>query len=141
MDKKNGKQKRIEVMSNSSRRSGKVYQRESPKMRRQRQEGFFDKSFDYRNYIYSPEGYEGIMLAFYLMTLPYLLGLVCLFLFVADASYEYFLQFELASFFIIWAIGYEVSAGLMLAGLSLGWLKFRSNRSKWEEANKKSNRH
>lgn len=108
-----------------------------------RKENFFDKSFDYRDYIFSPDGYEGIMLAFYCISIPYLVGIFFLFLFAAGASYDYFLQFELSSFFIIWAIGYEVSGGLIIAAILIAWLNHyiarRNAKIKGKNTNK-SNR-
>ena len=101
------------------------------------EDDFFQKSLDYRDFVFSPEGYEGIVLALYIGTIPYLMGLLFLFLFVAEASYEYFLQFNLASFFVIWAIGYEVCAALILIGIFLVWLKHINSRINREQARNK----
>lgn len=122
----------------NARENAKTYQQENLKTRRQMEEGFFQKSHDYRDFVLSPEGYEGIVVALYILTIPYLTGLLFLFLLVAKASYEYFLQFNLASFFVIWAIGYEVCAALILIGIFLAWLKYISNRWSKEQARKKA---
>ncbi|MFA5216619.1 MAG: hypothetical protein WC407_11455 [Sulfuricurvum sp.] len=132
---------RSSLINNDSRESAQNYQRENLKSRRKQEDDFFNQSFDYRDYVISPQGYEGVALSIYIITLPYLLGLMFLFLFVAKASYEYFLQFDLASFFIIWAIGYEACAVLILAIIFLIWLKSISNRWNGEKARKPPTNH
>ncbi|MDD5160903.1 MAG: hypothetical protein PHI47_12690 [Sulfuricurvum sp.] len=133
------KEKRVQsaLISDSARDSAKTYQRENLKVRRQIESDFFKKSLDYRDFVFSPEGYEGIVLALYLITIPYLAGLTFLYLFVAEASYEYFLQFNLTSFAVIWAIGYEVCAVSILVGIFLAWLKHINSRWSNEQARKK----
>ena len=132
-------EKRIKsaLISDTARDSAKDYQRENLKARRQIEEDFFQKSLDYRDFVFSPEGYEGIVLSLYILVIPYLAGLMFLFLFVAEANYEYFLQFNLASFFIIWAIGYEVCAALILIGIFIAWHKHINNRWNQEQSRKK----
>jgi cytochrome c oxidase subunit IV len=137
MDKNIEKRFQSTLISNSARDSAKVYQRENLKARRQIEEDFFNQSLDYRNLVFAPEGYEGIMLSLYILIIPYLAGLLFLFLFVAEANYEFFLQFDLASFFVIWAIGYEVSAVSILVGIFIAWLKYIRTRWNKEQLRKK----
>ncbi|MDD2265781.1 hypothetical protein [Sulfuricurvum sp.] len=137
MDKKNDKWTQSSLISDSARDSAKTYQRENLKTRRNIEEDFFKKSLDYRDFVFSPEGYEGIVLTLYIIIIPYLAGLSFLYLFVAEASFEYFLQFNLTSFAVIWAIGYEVCAVSILVFIFLAWLKHLSNRMSKEQARKK----
>ncbi len=137
MDSKKEKQIRSSLISDSARDSAREYQHHNLQTRRKMEDDFFQKSLDYRDFVFSPEGYEGIVLALYILIIPYLMGLLFLFLFVAEANYEYFLQFNLASFFVIWAIGYEVCAGLILIGIFLSWLNHINGRWKKEQARKK----
>jgi len=58
-------------------------------------------------------------------------------LFVARASYEYFLEFNLASYFMIWAIGYEVSAVLLFIIIVFAWLNHYNNRYNKEKLRQK----
>ncbi len=134
MDNKN--QIRSSLISDSVRDSAREYQHNNLQTRRKLEDDFFQKSLDYRDFVFSPEGYEGIVLALYIATIPYLMGLLFLFLFVAEANYEYFLQFNLASFFVIWAIGYEVCAALILMGIFLSWLNHINGRWKKEQSRK-----
>jgi cellulose synthase/poly-beta-1,6-N-acetylglucosamine synthase-like glycosyltransferase len=137
MDKNTEKRMNSALISDSARDSAKVYQRENLQTRRKMEDDFFNKSLDYRDFVFSPEGYEGIVLSLYIMIIPYLAGLSFLFLFVAEASYEYFLQFNLTSFFVIWAIGYEVCAATILLSIFLIWLNQIKNRVNKEQARKK----
>lgn len=137
MDKNKEHRVQSALISDSARNSAREYQNQNLKARRQREDDFFQKSLDYRDFVFSPEGYEGVVLALYILGIPYLMGLIFLFLFVAEASYEYFLQFELASFFVIWAIGYEVCGALILIGIFLIWLKHINSRWSREQARNK----
>lgn len=96
------------------------YQEKSKKVHREK-EAFLHREFDYRDYIFAPEGYEGIMLFLYIMIIPYLVSLAFLFLFIAKSSYQYFLEFNLASYFVIWAIGYEICAVFALIIFFYSW--------------------
>lgn len=103
-----------------TRDSVQEYQEKNKKVRREK-EAFLHREFDYRDYIFAPEGYEGIMLFFYIMTIPYLVALSFLFVFIAKSSYQLFLEFNLASFLVIWAIGYEICAVLAIIIFFYSW--------------------
>lgn len=117
--------------------SAREYQRENRKIRRQRAEDFLNQSFDYRDYVISPEGYEGAALVFYISTVPYVAGLLFIYLFIARAQAEYFIGLDLASFFVIWAMGYEVCAAAALSAIFIGWLKYLTGRTDEEPKRKK----
>ena len=109
-----------------TRDSVQEYQEKNKKVRREK-EAFLQREFDYRDYIFAPEGYEGIMLFFYIMTIPYLVALSFLFLFIAKSSYQLFLEFNLASFLVIWAIGYEICAVLAIIIFFYSWFSSDSS--------------
>ena len=125
-------------MSNDFRNTGKQFSRESIQRHKANEEDFLNQSVDYRNFVFAPEGYEAPVFSLYFLTLPYLIGLGFLFLFVARASYEYFLDFNLTSYFVIWAIGYEVSAVLLLVIIFFAWMNHYNNRYNKEKLRKKS---
>lgn len=102
------------------------YQEKNKNVRREK-EAFLHREFDYRDYIFAPEGYEGIMLFFYIMTIPYLVALSFLFVFIAKSSYQLFLEFNLASFLVIWAIGYEICAVLAIIIFFYSWFSSDSD--------------
>jgi hypothetical protein len=65
--------------------------------------------------LFFPEGFEKIFLVIYIISLPYILGLLFLFFVVAESNVERFLAVNSDSpFFLTWAIGYEILAGLIL---------------------------
>ena len=119
------------LISDIARERSKEYQRERGRERRRIEEGYFNQTVDYRQYVLSPDGYEGAMLSLYIALIPYVAGLAFLFLFVAQGQLEYFIEFNLTSFFIIWAIGYEVCAAMMLGAIFFGWIKYLVVR--WEK--------
>lgn len=125
-------------MSNDYRSSGKQFSHESIARHKENEEDFLSQEIDYRNFVFAPEGYEAPVFFVYLLTLPYLIGLSFLFLFVARASYEYFLEFNLSSYFVIWAIGYEVSAVLLLIIIFLAWINHYRTRYNKERLRMKS---
>lgn len=126
------------LASKEARENAKQYQRKNTQIRKQREEDFFNKTFDYRNFIFAPEGFEAIMFGIYIILLPYLAGMSFLYLFVAEGSFEYFIEFELTSFLIIWSIGYEVIAGLIMLTIILSAI--RHYTKKGQEDTKKVRR-
>lgn len=125
-------------MSNDYRSSGKQFSQESVQRHKGKEEDFLNQEIDYRNFVFAPEGYEGPVFFLYLLSIPYFIGLAFLFLFVARASYEYFLEFNLSSYFVIWAIGYEVSAVLLLIIIFLAWMNHYRTRYSKESSRTKS---
>lgn len=120
-------------MSDSARENAREYQTANRRIRKQKEEDFFNKSLDYRNFVFAPEGFEAIMAGIYIILLPYLAGLAFLYLFVAEGNFEYFVEFDLASFLVIWAIGYETIAGSILIFIILKAIQYYSKPR--EEAN------
>ncbi len=65
--------------------------------------------------LFFPEGFEKVFLVIYMISLPYIIGLVFLFFVVAESNVERFLAVNQESaFFLTWAIGYEILAGLIM---------------------------
>lgn len=105
--------------------ASKNFQKRNAK--RRQSDSFGQQEIDVKAYIIAPEGYEAFMFAIYFLTIPYLFGLAFLYLFVAKASFEHFLNVKLSSFFVIWAIGYEVVAAILLTLIAYSFVKsFRS---------------
>ena len=91
--------------------------------RRRKEASFAQKEIDVKAFIIAPEGYEAFMFSIYFVTIPYLVGLAFLYLFVAHASFSHFLNFKISSFFVIWAIGYEIIAVISLALIAYAFAK------------------
>lgn len=65
--------------------------------------------------LFFPEGFEKIFIIIYLVTLPYITGLIFTFMYVAKSNYELFIIINKdTQFFLTWAIGYEILATLLL---------------------------
>ena len=91
---------------------------------RKKNKSFGSQNVDVNDYILSPAGWEGLMLSIYFLFILYAFGALFLFLFIARATFEKFLLLDLASLFIVWAIGYEVLAVLLLTLIFFSYLKF-----------------
>ncbi len=91
--------------------------------RKRNDNSFAQKEVDIKAFIIAPEGYEAFMFSIYFITIPYLVGLAFLYLFVAQASFSHFLNFKISSYFVIWMIGYEVVAVTILAMIAYAFAK------------------
>lgn len=74
----------------------------------------------------SPEGYESLFLGIYFLLIPYVAGLIFLFVFVAQGHFESFLGMNIGLFMAVWAIGYECVASLAL--IAIFYKMFQFNR-------------
>ena len=117
----------------------KEFRQESNKIRQKREEEFFNRSFDIQDVNIAPAGYEGPMLLLYAAIIPYLAGLAFLFFYVAETQFEFFVEFSLTSIFVIWAIGYEVCAALLIGGILLAWARHLTRRGTKQEPPKRRN--
>lgn len=126
-------------LSNDYRSQGRAFSQANLAKRRQQEEDFLNQEVDYRDFVFAPEGYEAPVFALYLAIIPYLVGLGFLFLFIARTRYESFLEFKLSSFFIIWAIGYEVTAVLLIVIIFLSWMNHMRKRHERESTRIKGN--
>ena len=77
-----------------------------------------------------PPGYENIFLAIYFLTLPYIMGLIFLFFYIANANIDLFSSISAkSSYLFTWAIGYEVLAAMFfLFILKLFFASIKSDR-------------
>ena len=76
---------------------------------------FLYQNVDLVDSILFPEGYENIMLAIYFAIVPYIVGVLFIFFYIGKGDTDVFLALNNDnSFFIAWAIGYEVVAAIIL---------------------------
>ncbi len=60
-----------------------------------------------------PPGYETIFLSIYVVSLPYIMGILFLFFYISHANFELFSVINRkSSFLFTWAIGYEILAAM-----------------------------
>ncbi|MDD5399943.1 MAG: hypothetical protein PHQ93_02005 [Sulfurimonas sp.] len=95
---------------------------------------FSSQEVEFSNYLLAPNGYEGIFYTIYFLTIPYAVGTVFLFFFIADASYGNFKLLDMSSFLIVWLMGYEIVATLLLIAIFLSFLRH-------DDKSKKKHRH
>ncbi len=95
---------------------------------------FMSKKVNLVDSILFPEGYENFMIGVYFLIIPYIDGLLFIFLYIGKGDYTIFLSLSSENSFIItWLIGYEVTAGIILlwiVKLGLGALMKSSHNKK-----------
>lgn len=88
---------------------------------------FASKKVDFSQYLVVPSDYEGIAYTVYFILIPYIVGITFLFFYVARAAYTNFSLLDLSSFLIIWFIGYEITAGIILFFIFISFIKHLQN--------------
>lgn len=89
---------------------------------------FAQKKVDFSDYLPVIVGYEGIFYTFYFIAIPYLMGAVFLFFVVAGGKFEHFMLLDFNAFLVVWMIGYEVVAALMLIAILISFFKHDSKQ-------------
>jgi len=92
---------------------------------------FGARQVEFDRFLPSPAGYESIFYTLYFIAIPYIVGITFLFFYVAHGAYNNFALLELNAFLIIWAIGYEVTAILLLTSIFLLYVKFLRDNTKY----------
>ncbi len=85
---------------------------------------FGEQEVDFSSIFPLPDGYEKLFLFIYFLTIPYVVGLIFLFIFVAKAHFESFMSLDLAMLVAVWAIGYEIVGTLALVIIFYKMFKF-----------------
>ncbi|MBD3796471.1 MAG: hypothetical protein IE887_01820 [Campylobacterales bacterium] len=85
---------------------------------------FGSQKVDFKDYVYAPDDYEWIAYLFYFITVPYAIGALFLFFFIAGADYDNFMLLNLNSFLIVWMIGYEIVAAFLLFWIFVMFLQY-----------------
>lgn len=92
-----------------------------------RSNSFGSQSVDLKDYIYIPEGIEYLAYVFYIIIVPYITGAVFLFFTVAGGDFSNFELINLNALFIVWAIGYEISATVALLYILSIYIRYDPN--------------
>lgn len=98
--------------------------RNNPAKKRKGPNSFGSQKVDFRDYLAAPEGYESVVYPLYFVGIPYITGVIVLFFFVAGGSFENFKLIEFNNFLIVWIIGYEIVATVLLIAILVSFLKF-----------------
>jgi len=86
--------------------------------------GFGAQKVDFRDFIYVPEEWAALVYIIYTVIIPYIVGAIFLFLIIARGSYENFKLLNMSAFPIVWLIGYEIVAVIMLVWILVLYLKY-----------------
>lgn len=79
--------------------------------------------------LFFPEGYENIFLTLYFIFLPYITGIVFLFLYASEGRLETFTTInKLSSVIVTWSIGYEIIAVMIILYVIKMAISFNSSK-------------
>jgi len=98
--------------------------KKSARARKTKAKSFASEKIDFKDYIYIPQEWEGLAYAFYIFFIPYIVGNIFLFLTIARGNIESYTMLDTSAFLIVWAIGYEVTAILMLIWITIMFLQY-----------------
>ena len=84
---------------------------------------FAKKEVNFKDYLYVPDGLEPVVYTIYFVLIPYIVGSIFLFFTIAGADVDNFKLLDMSAFFIVWAIGYEIVATLILISILVMFLK------------------
>jgi len=95
-----------------------------------------------RGFMVFPDGYEEIFFGIYFLLIPYLSGLLFVFVFVSNVKTEVFSELAKAqdSIMMLWIVGYELDAALLLFMLFISFLNFGGGDDKKKGKRKKFSR-
>lgn len=88
---------------------------------------FGSQKIDFKDYIYVPEDWESIAYMLYFVCVPYITGALFLFFFIAKVSFANFKLLDMSAFFIVWLIGYEIVAAILLIWILSLYLRYEEN--------------
>jgi len=107
-------------------KKNKIRKAKIEEKKKKKEKSFFSKNIILSDYIYLPESLQQPFLAIIFTTIPYLSGLVVLYLFVyLDKIETKLIAFNFNSFLLTWTIGYETIAFLLLLLIFKSALTFK----------------
>jgi hypothetical protein len=90
---------------------------------------FTSQKVDFKDFLFIPQNWEFAAYTFYIVAVPYLVGAIFLFFFVAGGSYENFKLLNMNAFVIIWMIGYEIVAVFSLIWILILYLQYDADET------------
>lgn len=85
---------------------------------------FSSQKLDFSKMVFFPEDYVGLFITIYIIVIPYVVGATFLFVTIAGTDFDNFMLLDMTKFFIVWAIGYEIVAFILLFSIFISFLKF-----------------
>ncbi|WP_324172741.1 hypothetical protein [Sulfurimonas sp.] len=94
------------------------------KKKRKKTQSFAKQEVNFKDYLYIPNGWEPVLYVVYFLLILYVIGAIFLFFSIAGADFANFKLLNMASFFIVWIIGYEIVATILLIRILVMFLKY-----------------
>ena len=101
--------------------------------RKKQKVNFYNQKVDFKDFIYVPEEWAALVYAIYIVIIPYITGVIFLFLAIARGNYENFKLLNIQAFPIVWLIGYEMVAVVMLVWILVLYLKYDEDEDEDED--------
>ena len=108
-------------------RKAKAAKRGHHKHGKKKKQSFASQEVHFKDFLYIPENWEGAFYTLYGVGVPYIVGGIFLFFFVAGGNYENFKLLNMNAFLIIWLIGYEIVAVFSLIWILILYLQYDSD--------------
>ena len=106
------------------------YYKEQKKQREnlitEKPKSFFSQNINLSNYINLSENSINTIVLFAFISLPYITGLLFIFLVIAKANVEVFHEIAINEYFIYWSIGYEVLASILILIIIKSAINFKT---------------
>lgn len=90
-------------------------------------QAFGSQTVELKDYIYIPDGLDWLAYLVYVVLIPYVVGALFLFFAIAGASYDNFMLLDLSRAFIMWAIGYEITASALLTWILILFIQYNTS--------------
>jgi cellulose synthase/poly-beta-1,6-N-acetylglucosamine synthase-like glycosyltransferase len=94
------------------------------KSQKKKKQSFTSQKIDFKDFLFIPEGLATFFYLLYGIGIPYLVGAIFLFFFVAGGNYDNFQLLDLNAFLVIWMIGYEIVAVFSLIWILILYLQY-----------------
>ena len=102
----------------------KRFERESKS--KKTSDSFTDKEVDFSDFLFVIDGYEGVLYTAYIMLIPYIVGTVFLYFFIANGDFGNYKLIGTDTFIVVWMVGYEVVAAIALISIFISFLRHKS---------------
>ncbi len=114
-------------------------------LRELEESSFLGQYVNLSDYIFLPDGLQFPLMFIYFLVIPYGMGLLILFLFVADQDISTFLVFDIFTVIPVWSIGYEAVAATIMffiikAAVMFNYKKRKAIKKLEDELRKKMRR-
>jgi hypothetical protein len=106
------------------------YYKEQKKQREhtitEKPKGFFSQEINLSNYIKLSENSINTIVLSAFIILPYITGLLFIFVVIAKANVAIFNEIDINEYFVYWSIGYEVLASILILIIIKSAISFKS---------------